>query len=66
MTVVTDEDVEARARELFEAEREPDRSWDMTGVSTSLGAPTTRPLTDEEKEVYLARAREQLSKGGTV
>jgi hypothetical protein len=64
MPYPTDEEVEVKARELFELDGIPYREWDAIAPESSLVTPTVHPLTDEEKEIYLARAREELSKGG--
>jgi hypothetical protein len=66
MPYPTDEEVEVKARELFEADSIPDRGWDAIAPESSVEVRSLRPLTNEEKEIYLARAREQLSKSGAT
>ena len=61
MTDSNEDEVEKRARMLFDAEEHENLYWDEDSVSrTALGANTPHILTETDKKSYRDRARDLL------
>ena len=61
MTAPNEDEVEKRARALFDAEEHDNLYWDEVSVRrTALGANTPHILTETDKKPYRDRARDLL------
>ena len=63
MAEPTDEDIDRRAREIFEAEKHKDRYWGSVAVERMTTADNTPlVLSDADRELYRDLARAELIK----